>query len=370
MTENEAELTQSSEAIRPVLILDKDAFRRNSIFLEHFFVALTAQSVRAAVVRSPECDTSTIISPAIDIITHPACRIPLLWRQNRNRLMARIAKFNPSVLHCIGRPQISLTRKIAREFGVPYLLTARGMDKFRVADIADPLCAGIIVPCSSLSRYIAMKYPNFASRIEQIETGAFVEESCACFARPQRLPSMIAVCPLDRAADFEPLLNAVKHLAVQNYEFVLVIIGTGKADSAVRKTIRTLELSQIVNVVPSFHSLRSAFAGADILIRPRPVYAFSVPLLEAMSVGMVIAGCRGGVDDLLIEGQTAVLFNPDDHLSIYSTLQELLNDKPKARQLAMSAQTYLREHHTVSKMISGLIEAYRRAGERMASRQS
>jgi glycosyltransferase involved in cell wall biosynthesis len=357
-------MTASFEAIRPVLILDADTFRRSSIFLEHFFVALVDQSIHAAVVCSPDSNTGTIISPAIDVITHSACRMPFLWRQNRNKLMERIAKFGPSVLHCIPREQIALTRKISHEFEIPYILTARGMDEFHRADIADPLCASIIVACASLREYLIQKYPAFTPRIEQIESGAFVADTCACFAKSQNLPSMIVVRPVDKTEDFEPLFNAVKHLAVDNHEFVLVIIGTGKADATVRKLIRTMGLSQIISIVPNFHMLRAALADADIYIQPRPVYAFSVPLLEAMSVGMAVAGCKGGVDDLLIEEKTAVLFNPDDHLSIYSTLQRLLNDRTGARQMAMSAQAYLRRRHTVSKMMSGLIGAYGRAAQK------
>jgi glycosyltransferase involved in cell wall biosynthesis len=358
MAENETELTVSAEAIRPVLVLDVAAFRRNSIFLEHFFVALTDESVHAAVICPPDCDTSAILSPAIDVITHPACRIPLFWRYNRDKLKERIDEFAPSVLHCISCSKVSLTRKLAREFAVPYLLTARGMDKFHHADIADPLCVSIIVPSASIREYVAREYPALASRIEQIEMGAFVEDSCACFAKSQRVPSMIVVRPLDDAKDFEPLLYAVKHLAIDGHEFVMAIIGSGTAESHVRKTIREMGLSQIVSVVPDFNSLRAVFVEADIFIVPRPVYAFSVPLLEAMSVGMAVAGCRGGVDDLLIEGKTALLFNPDDHLSIYSTLQRILDDRTGAQQLAMSAQSYLRQHHRVSKMMSGLINAY------------
>ena len=361
MAEHESELKASSDAIRPMLILDADSFRRNSIFLEHFFVALTDESIQTAMICPPDCDTGAILSPAIDVITHPACQIPLLlWRFNRDRLMERVEKFAPTVLHCISREQIALTRRIASIFNVPYLLSMRGMDKFGRADVADPLCAGVVVPCASIRNHVARMYPALAARIEQIEAGAFVEDTCACFAKPQRLASMIVVRPLNHAKDFEPLLYALKHLAIDRHEFVAAIIGSGRAESQVRKMVREMGLSQIVNIVPDFNSLRDVFAESDIYIQPRPLNAFSVPLLEAMSVGMAVAGCKGGIDDLLIEDRTAVLFNPDDHLSIYARLQQLLDDRTGAQQLACSAQSYLRQHHRVSKMMTGLIAAYRR----------
>lgn len=346
------------------MILDAATFRRNSIFLEHFFVALADDSIQTAVICPPDCDTGTVLSLAVEVIKHPACRIPLFWRYNRDTLMDRVKAFAPTVLHCLGRGQISLSRTIARAFDVPYLLTARGMDAFCHADIADPLCAGIVAPCASVRDYVACEHPSLASRIEQVETGAFVEDTCVCFARSQRLPSMIVVRPFDNAKDFEPLLHAVKHLAVDGHEFVMAMIGSGKGESAVRKMVRQMELSQIVNIVPDFNPLRAVFIESDIFIQPWPLNAFSVPLLEAMSVGMAVAGCRGGVDDLLIDDTTAVLFNPDDSLSIYATLQRLLDDRTGAQQLAMSAQSYLRQHHRVSKMMAGLISAYRNAAKK------
>jgi glycosyltransferase involved in cell wall biosynthesis len=362
MADQESDLKVSSVAIRPMLILDAAAFRRNSIFLEHFFVALTDESIQTAMLCPPDCDPGAILSPAIDIIIHPACQIPLLlWRFNRDRLKERIEKFVPSILHCIGSEKIALTRRIARMFKVPYLLSMRGLDKFHTADVADPLCAGIVVPCASIRDHVALQYPALTARIEQIETGAFVEDTCVCFARPQRLPSMVVVRPLNHAKDFEPLFYALKHLAIDRHEFVTALIGSGKAESQVRKMVREMGLSQIVNIVPEYNPLRAVFAESDIYIQPRPLSAFSVPLLEAMSVGMAVAGCKGGVDDLIIPDRTAVLFNPDDHLSIYATLQQLLDDRTGAQQLACSAQSYLRQHHRVSKMMAGLITAYRNA---------
>src|SRR5512140_3825321 len=90
-------IPEPAKAIRPLLILDASTLQRNSIFLEHFFVALADQSVHAAIVCPPDCNTAVLLSPAIDVIIHPACQVPLFWRQNRDKLMERIEKFEPTV---------------------------------------------------------------------------------------------------------------------------------------------------------------------------------------------------------------------------------------------------------------------------------
>jgi glycosyltransferase involved in cell wall biosynthesis len=80
-----------------------------------------------------------------------------------------------------------------------------------------------------------------------------------------------------------------------------------------------------------------------------------------MSVGAAVAACKGGVDDLIIEEQTAIAFDPDDELSIYSSLQRLFDRRELARKIAGGAQEYLRENHTVSNMITSTLRTYREA---------
>ena len=75
-------------------------------------------------------------------------------------------------------------------------------------------------------------------------------------------------------------------------------------------------------------------------------------------MGTAVAACKGGVDDLIIEKRTAAVFDPGDQLSIYNCLQELLDKRELARQLATGAQEYLRENHTVSKMVSAILQTY------------
>jgi len=80
-----------------------------------------------------------------------------------------------------------------------------------------------------------------------------------------------------------------------------------------------------------------------------------------MSVGSAVAACQGGVDDLIIEGRTAVIFDPNDELSIVGVLQRLLDRRDFARKTAKAAQKYLRQNYTVSKMISATLQTYHQA---------
>ncbi|GAI57350.1 unnamed protein product, partial [marine sediment metagenome] len=164
--------------------------------------------------------------------------------------------------------------------------------------------------------------------------------------------------PLDNADDFENLFNAVRHLMIDGYEFMMIVSGGGRAEGQLRKLLAALGLLQTVTIVPRLRPWRSVLATGDIFIQPQPSSTFNILLLEAMSVGSAVAACQGGVDDLIIEGQTAVIFDPNDELSIVGVLQRLLDRRDFARKIAKSAQEYLRQNHTVSKMISATLATY------------
>ena len=157
------------------------------------------------------------------------------------------------------------------------------------------------------------------------------------------------------------MFRAVKHLAIDKYEFMLVMMGDGAGERQVRKLLTSLGIPQIVTIVPKLELWRPLLAAGDIFVQPQPTTAFNPLLQEAMSVGAAVAACKGGVDDLIVEDKTAVVFDPDDELSIYGSLQRLFDRREWARQLARAAQESLRENHSVSKMVADILRIYRNA---------
>jgi glycosyltransferase involved in cell wall biosynthesis len=169
---------------------------------------------------------------------------------------------------------------------------------------------------------------------------------------------MVMAGPMKMADDVEILLNVIRHLLMDGYEFMAVIVGGGRAERQLWKLLDALGLLKIVTIVPNQLSWLSVLAAADIFIQPRPNYAFNPVLLQAMSIGAAVAACAGGVDDLIIDEQTAVVFDPNDEMSIMRTLQRLLDRREFARQIAKNGQQYLRENHSVSNMVSATLTVY------------
>jgi glycosyltransferase involved in cell wall biosynthesis len=360
------------KSVRPALIASEHTVSEYSTFLEHLLVGLADEAIPVLLVCPPGCDVDSVLSGSAEIIRHPIINLPLLGHQNRKWLVEQLLKFKPTVLHCLCESKASLTRLLADQLGLPYVLMINSLCGAGTRlSISWQHCARIIVPAKSIADDIARAYPRLAERIEQINIGTFVEEKTRCFSEPSHLTSVLTAHPLDNVADFENLFSAVRHLAVGGYEFALVVMGEGRAERQLRKLLAALDLSQTVTIVPPLRPWRSVLAAADIFIQPRPNAAFNPLLLEAMSVGSAIAACRGGVDDLIIEDRTATVFDPSDELSIRGRLQQLFDRAEFARKLAKGAQSYLRANHSVSNMVSATVQAYHRAqqGSRPAGSQ-
>lgn len=354
--------TTEKKPLRPALIVSAETISEYSIFLKHLLVGLVDESIPTALVCPANCDLGSVVPPLVQIIRFPVFDSPLFKLQNKKNLIEQLGSFKPTVLHCLCQSKAPLARQLAWQLDLSYLLMVNSLQKrFGRLFISQSRCARIIAPAETIAANVAKLYPAFAERIKRINIGTFASETRSCFREPNWLTSMVTTHPLNNESDFKNLFGAVKHLAIDGYEFMLVITGGGRAEKQIWQSLTARGLSPIVTFVPRLEMLRSVLAAGDIFIQPQPSNTFNPLLLEAMSVGTAVAGCKGGVDDLIIENETAVVFDHTDELSIYSTLQRLFDRRELAQQIAATAQQHLKENYTVSNMISSTLQAYRDA---------
>jgi len=361
MTNNQTISNDQEIPFRPVLIIDKPELKDYNMCLQHLFAGMTDESVQAALICPPDAGASSVLCPSVELIYHPLLKIPLFRNQNRRSVLEKLNKFKPTVLHCFSSSKARLTRYLAETLNIPFLLTYDSTGKKLSRIARSPNCASLLALTRSIAAHLESTYKNFNGNIEQLNTGTFVEDDCACFSADVPVRSMVIAQPLTNANDFKGLLNAVRHLVIDGYEFILAIIGRGSAEREIHRMIKKLGLTQVVTVVPEIEPIRSVFSGADIFIQPHSRPEFNSPLLEAMGVGLAIASCHNGTESLLVEDETTVFFDPYDELSVYACLHNLLDKRQFAQQIARNGQQFLRENYTVSGMIDSLVKYYHQA---------
>jgi glycosyltransferase involved in cell wall biosynthesis len=363
--DNRQEMVEMDDRpVKPVLIISQRMLGDYSVCLRHLLVGLADESVPVAVVSPAESSVELLVPLPIEVIKHPAYELPLLWVQNRRILLERLAKFGPTILHCLCESKAAFARQLSRQLGLPYVLTINSLQKRRTqVQISNSRCVKIIVPTKSIEKSITEKNPKLAERIVQINMGTFVEDQTCCFNDQKELVNMVTSFSGENAKAFGEFLKAIKHLAEDGFKFVLVVISEGRAERKLRKMLADPSFSEIVIVVPKLEPLRSILRAGDIYIRAVASDSFEPLLIEAMSVGNAVAACKGGAADIVLGEKTAAVFNEADEASIHDVLRNLLENREVARKLAKSSQEYLRKKHTVSAMVSATLKVYLQAQE-------
>lgn len=348
---------------RVALIASRRTIAEYAFYLKYLLVGLVDESVPVLLVCPPLLDVDSIVPPAVEVVRHPAIDVLPLEHYNRKLLLGRLIEFQPDLVHCLCETKAALARWLTRRLKLKYLLNLNSIvTRFQFISLSNGRCAAIITPAKTIADSFAAGHPRFAKRVRQINIGVFVSDTAACFAHPERLPCIIAAHPLDNPVDLQNLFHALHRLAVENYQFMVALIGSGRAETKIRKQLISAGLLRVVTIVPHLSGLDSALSTADIFVVPRPSPRFNSLLLAAMGAGSAVATCTGGVDDLIINGKTAIVFNPDDQLSIYDCLKRLFDAREFARQIASGAQQHLRQNHHVSDMVASTLQLYRQAG--------
>lgn len=352
-------------SLRPALIVSARNVVEQTTFIQRLLVGLADESIPVALVGPPGLDADAMAPGPAAMFTHPLIDLPLMEHVGIERLAAQLEKFKPTLLHGLCESRAALTRQLARRLNVPYMLMVNSLArKLHKLPVSQRLCARIVVPAETIRASVTKSQLRFADRIQQINIGAFAQTDKICFSEPSRLPSIIVAHPLRRVADFESFFQAIKALLTEGYEFMVAVMGTGPAEHRVRKYVAALGLSETVTVVPILNPWRSVLAAGDIFVQPQPVRTFSVFLLEAMAAGAAVATCWGGVDDLIVPNQTAVVFEANNEPSIRQALKQLLDSRDLARRLAATAQEQVRAGYSVSAMISATLKSYAEIQER------
>lgn len=344
---------------RPAIFVDPRSLAQYPNFFRSTLVGLVGSSYRVALAGPVGSDLYTVLCPSVEAMEYPRLPLISLHRRSGKIFLEQLVRFKPTILHGIWPAHARLLRRLSGMLNLPYVLSFFAPPA-KAQRFLNPLVSadGWIAAAESIAEGLTIYSADRPDRIILIPPGCYVKDECVCFAQAGRKPSMILAQPLVKVAEIDPFLLAVRHLLLDGHEFFLGILGCGRAEPVLRRRIRALGLASIISIVPIVETYRDVLGGVDIFIRLKAKGRHDPSLLEAMSMGLAVAGCKDPVSRLLEDGKTGVLFNPTDELSIYNALKKLLNRPSWARQLALAGQDYVRQNHQVSRMVERLIQTY------------
>ena len=269
-----------------------------------------------------------------------AARSPHRWCYFQALVAARWCLVNGvQFLHAhFADTQLLYAHAISAWSGIPYGVTTHRYDI--LDDPLDPALArellrdaAAVVTISEFNRsHMAAKYGLPAQGIHVVHCGidlarfAFVSDKPAPGARPLRL---LNVGRLVEVKGHDVLLQALAQVRRRGVPFALDIIGGGPLHGSLLALTDSLGLNDAVR----FHGaqvesvVRRRLADADVFVLPSRSEGLPVACIEALAVGTPVIATRiFGIPELIDDGITGLLVEPDDPLALADAICRAWDD--------------------------------------------
>lgn len=199
--------------------------------------------------------------------------------------------------------------------------------------------------------------PNGVEWDADREMGPTKQDGCG----PKKLLTVSRLVP---RKGHETVLRALPKVLSQMPDLVYHIAGTGPERDRLEKLVWELGLEGKV----AFHGLvgndekRRLLLDCDIFILPcragpNDFEGFGISFLEAMRYAIpVIAGNSGGVPDVVQNGTTGLLVNPDDADQVAEAILALLQNPDQAHRLGINARRVVGERYTWNLIAKSYLE--------------
>jgi len=264
---------------------------------------------------------------------------------------------------------------LARDLGIPFVVTVHGLDVFSTRQVSGWLGRR----CEAVSRSVyaaAARVICISERVAQgvragldqnanisvvyngVDSSMFAPGGNEDFSRP----SILSVGNLIPIKGHEVLLRAVAAVAPSHPQVECRIIGDGPERARLEGLARKLRIEDRV----WFMGRKSR---AEVAQRMRESTLFALPssyeglgcvYLEAMSAERTTIGCRGqGIDEVIRHGENGWLIRPNDVGELTSALQRLLSDRNLRETIGKGGRHTILEGFTLAHQAERLVSIYR-----------
>jgi glycosyltransferase involved in cell wall biosynthesis len=125
---------------------------------------------------------------------------------------------------------------------------------------------------------------------------------------------------------------------------LVVAGGDGGAEIHVRELVKELELDGRVRLLGHRSDGRKIIAAADVVVVPSRSDPLPVVVLEAMVEGRPVVATRsGGCEEMVVDGQTGYLVEPENVSEIAGRINELISQPQVAQKMGERARAVVAE---------------------------
>jgi glycosyltransferase involved in cell wall biosynthesis len=252
-----------------------------------------------------------------------------------------LARWRIDLVHAHGSRGALYAGLATRAAGVPLVWHVRVADP---DPLLDPLLLRLASRVIVVSAAVATRFgPQWRDGLRVVHNGVDADYWAPGPAPERGRPGPIVLLPgrLGPAKGQAALLRAAPTVLARFPGARFVLLGHGEA--AERRRLHAL--AERLGVAPAVEvpgwqaDPRPAFRAADVVVLPSRSEGFGRVLVEAGCLGKpVIASRVGGVGEVVLDGETGLLVEPDDSSALAAALCRLLGDPDLRGRLGAAAR--------------------------------
>ncbi len=173
------------------------------------------------------------------------------------------------------------------------------------------------------------------------------------------------VCRLTEQKGIPYAMEALRRLRAGFPNAHLVIAGDGEKAAELKRLASSLGIADRLRWLGWRADAADVMAAFDVLLVPSLWEGFGLVLLEAMSRRLPVVASRvSAIPEILLDGETGLLFDARDVDGLTKALARLLSDRALRKHMGLLGAARLEEHFSAERMVEGVIAVYERVLQR------
>jgi glycosyltransferase involved in cell wall biosynthesis len=286
----------------------------------------------------------------------------LLWRYLREHHIKLVHAFDVP-LTCFGVP-------VARAARVPCVLSSlrahrQLAPRFRSwLRFTDRLADGVVANCHAMERHLLEEgVPQEKIHVcyNWVDSNRFHPAGPAPKTGPLKdAPLVIGViCVLRAEKGLATLIDAFAAVHREQPGLKLLIVGGGPMKESLERRAAGHGIGGQCHMEPAVKDVAPWLRRIDIFVLPSLSEALSNSLMEAMASGCCpIASRVGGNPELVLDGDTGLLFEKADALDLAAKMRLLIRDEALRKRLASRARNHIQAKFNITQALKAMEEVY------------
>ncbi len=356
MTESRTKRPLQPDGIRLAIVAGPGAMSHVGRLIRRLVIGLLDEMVKVTVVAPESEDVSSLPDPPVRLLRYPMGRGGHPRRKTIDRLAEQLVEHGVEILHAADSGSHPLTRRLSDFLDCPYLASVFARGQRSLLDPIGEHCRVVLAGSTAIRADLLESQVCDADRMRIVRPGVHHKRTARGAAGPSHSRAILVAGELNVTAPFETALEALAEIRRSGYECVFFLIGTGKAERRLRERAKSLGLTHHLTFVGRLEAeqLTDVLRAADVFVHPHATGTLEMDILEAMAAGVPVLTGGACVGDFVIDGQTAMSYQPHEWADLALKLKLILDGPDSSDQMTRAALAHVGEHHSPARMVSAL----------------